>query len=266
MTNPSRPDGAVEDYTKFTLGVEAVIQLTGAVSTIPESWGPAIVTGVAAATAVPEADVEVQFLAGFAGTTHVWIRAKGLDGTLEVNGQPQEQQVKANLTEVIGDTINAQKWLKKIVSAGAAGAARMLSARAEGRALSEAACAVEEEIAAQEAAAGAGAGAKGAGARSLSVSGADGRSLSEAAALCVELVAVPPVAMCFPEAVSRKRRPQTQRHLPMLLLRKLTARVVIVPYSLARQLSLRRAPVARRFWVRSDAIELIFRFPSPQPL
>ena len=195
----------MEDYTKFTLGVEAVIQLTGAVSTIPESWGPAIVTGVAAATAVPEADVEVQFLAGFAGTTHVWIRAKGLDGTLEVNGQPQEQQVKANLTEVIGDTINAQKWLKKIVSAGAAGAARMLSARAEGRALSEAACAVEEEIAAQEAAAGAGAGAKGAGALSLSVSGADGRSLSEAAALCVELVAVPPVAMCFPEAVSRKR-------------------------------------------------------------
>ena len=195
----------MEDYTKFTLGVEAVIQLTGAVSTIPESWGPAIVTGVAAATAVPEADVEVQFLAGFAGTTHVWIRAKGLDGTLEVNGQPQEQQVKANLTEVIGDTINAQKWLKKIVNAGAAGAARMLSARAEGRALSEAACAVEEEIAAQEAAAGAGAGAKGAGARSLSVSGADGRSLSEAAALCVELVAVPPVAMCFPEAVSRKR-------------------------------------------------------------
>ena len=52
--------------------------------------------------AVPEADVEVQFLSGFAGTTHVWIRAKGLDGTLEVNGQPQEQQVKANLTEVIG--------------------------------------------------------------------------------------------------------------------------------------------------------------------
>ena len=237
----TRPDGSTEDWTNFEVGVEAVIQLRGPVRNVPDTWGPAVASAVAASVDVPVASVEVEFREGFLETTHLWIRVKELDSALEVNGEPQEQQVRANLTAVIGTDVLAQTYLTNAVAnAGADATAGRRLADSAHRRLSEDECPVIAAIAAAEAEAAAAAagssrmllaeggvlaaeGRRLSGAGRLGASSGVGRMLSEdavasegsmaleaaaysrslsesASALCVELVAVAPTAMCFPAA------------------------------------------------------------------
>eukprot|EP00966_Prymnesium_polylepis_P000652 14779-Prymnesium_polylepis.1 len=100
--------GVIEDWTSFEVGVDTVIQLQGLVSTVPDTWAPAITSAVAATTGVPAIDVVVEFREGFLETTHLWIRCKNLDAELIINDVPQEQQVQKNLSAVLGTEELAQ--------------------------------------------------------------------------------------------------------------------------------------------------------------
>jgi len=128
LTNTEYPE---EDWTSaFELGVEVVVQLAGNPSDHPVAvWSPAIVTAIAAETGVPELDVTTHFLPGLGLTTQLWIRIANLDGT--VLPEPQEQQVVANLSAVMGGVESAQSFLSAAVADAKStgkGAGRRLSA------------------------------------------------------------------------------------------------------------------------------------------
>ena len=85
------------NWDTFTVGVEIVVTLAGYVEEFDASVSTPIKEAVNTVVGVTSG-TEIEFTPSFLRTTHMWIRLKGLDATTN-----QEQQVAANLTEVLPD-------------------------------------------------------------------------------------------------------------------------------------------------------------------